>query len=562
MPSSGPYKSHVFNLLLRQGRRLREQVNTALRWGKLGLTWGTQVLLYPIYVAFQGSRLVGRQFGSVVQRLRLRLQAVGAAVQPVTRSPVPPPLTADAPVRTVLRAVHAIVQSDVVVGEWVDEEESGGYGVLTLAYSNGALPGRESVSSMVLPAATPGIVVAERGAFEANQSGTLTQVQDSAPVPSLPWAVQRVVIRGIACELTSRRLVFVTPENRLVSGLTELQERRLQERIAAELATYWQHQRRLHQAQQPLNRFLPPPVERESLLPPVRLFRRLMGWVQTGPVAIAANLFQEADLRLSPIHRSLNGAIPPVKHNDRHRLPLQLPAAKIPPSLVSPAPSWKPLMASLRSPTPDGLPPSGSELPGRSPQPIPAPPETVWSRPNPPAHAMGPEPIPLPHQGQSPILSFVNFVELPQPAPATPPMSMERSQPGRLQQTPRRQLVHRHRNALSRRSSYSSAWMSGDRGSGDRMPNDWMPNDRMPDLEHLSPIPPLPFQKAASSMQHQSPVELGEPHYDDQAIDTPVVLVGYVKHPLERVLGWLDGGMAWLEQWATQLWQWVKRLSR
>lgn len=45
-------------------------------------------------------------------------------------------------------------------------------------------------------------------------------------------------------------------------------------------------------------------------------------------------------------------------------------------------------------------------------------------------------------------------------------------------------------------------------------------------------------------------------------IDTVATPIGYVKHPLERVLGWLDQAILWIETHAAQLWQWLGNLKK
>jgi hypothetical protein len=42
-------------------------------------------------------------------------------------------------------------------------------------------------------------------------------------------------------------------------------------------------------------------------------------------------------------------------------------------------------------------------------------------------------------------------------------------------------------------------------------------------------------------------------------IETEAQLVGYVKHPLEQLLEWLDQGMVWLETQLSRVWNWLTR---
>jgi len=78
--------------------------------------------------------------------------------------------------------------------------------------------------------------------------------------------------------------------------LTPEQQRQIEHRIRLELAQYWQWRRKLYLRSAPLSL----PEDRETLLPPIRVFRQLMAWIQASPVAIAANLFQESELVTQP----------------------------------------------------------------------------------------------------------------------------------------------------------------------------------------------------------------------------------------------------------------------
>ncbi|MGJ3248628.1 MAG: hypothetical protein ACFE0I_21425 [Elainellaceae cyanobacterium] len=54
-----------------------------------------------------------------------------------------------------------------------------------------------------------------------------------------------------------------------------------------------------------------------------------------------------------------------------------------------------------------------------------------------------------------------------------------------------------------------------------------------------------------------------KPEADDDVstswVDAKVTLVGYVKHPLEQALEWLDSGMLWIERTISKVWSWVTR---
>ena len=70
----------------------------------------------------------------------------------------------------------------------------------------------------------------------------------------------------------------------------------------------------------------------------------------------------------------------------------------------------------------------------------------------------------------------------------------------------------------------------------------------------------------------QSPQELGTdkistPAYSHQVklppdwIETHAIVIGYVKHPLEQLLAWLDQAMLWLEEVLLKFWHWLQKLA-
>ncbi|NJO11106.1 MAG: hypothetical protein HC873_17305 [Leptolyngbyaceae cyanobacterium SL_1_1] len=66
--------------------------------------------------------------------------------------------------------------------------------------------------------------------------------------------------------------------------------------ISWAIAHYWYAHRQAQSLEQAAAGILPLPRRRSQALPPVALFRQLMGWMQTGSVAIATNLFKESEL--------------------------------------------------------------------------------------------------------------------------------------------------------------------------------------------------------------------------------------------------------------------------
>lgn len=85
-----------------------------------------------------------------------------------------------------------------------------------------------------------------------------------------------------------------------------------------------------------------------------------------------------------------------------------------------------------------------------------------------------------------------------------------------------------------------------------------------PDMAAVfSPILPTDEEAAPSSLPAavaglaaSEPEAPAAPNY----LDVEAVTRGYVRHPLEVVVAWLDRGLAWLEARATRLWRGVSRL--
>jgi hypothetical protein len=63
---------------------------------------------------------------------------------------------------------------------------------------------------------------------------------------------------------------------------------------------------------------------------------------------------------------------------------------------------------------------------------------------------------------------------------------------------------------------------------------------------------------AAVSVSASSTQELSAstPSSTENWIETQATVVGYVKHPLERLLEWVDRALLWLERLITRIWQW------
>jgi hypothetical protein len=119
------------------------------------------------------------------------------------------------------------------------------------------------------------------------------EVTTVPPFPELPAAT----IQGIASDRASRQLVLVTSTNQIRADLTPQQQQQLHTKICWELADA-AHQKYLLKVQ--ANRYRVPLqlTQAPEVWLPMRRFWQLMRWLQTSPIAIASNVFGEAEYEL------------------------------------------------------------------------------------------------------------------------------------------------------------------------------------------------------------------------------------------------------------------------
>lgn len=277
MTAERRYQSRLFNLILQQSRELTEQWQRNLRQAKVTSMWGMQMGLYPIYLLFQVTRftqLALRQGDVQGQRL---LKAVVDPSQDSLAS------AADGPIRNVLGAIQIeTLDSEVdpeAEADDTDETTEPQFAVQIEGLSHQRQTIRVRYQKWLQR-------WAERNPLHNQATRWLGITSD----PDLK-------IQGIACDLKTTTVLLVAPDNESLDVLTHTQQRELHKLMAWEMANYRRQQRLgrelQHLAKSNL-RQLPIPKLRSQMLPPVKVFRKAMTWVQTGPMAAKVNLFQEA----------------------------------------------------------------------------------------------------------------------------------------------------------------------------------------------------------------------------------------------------------------------------
>ena len=199
--SSNRYQSRLFNFVHRQSRRLGDRLDSTFRNLQVATKWSLQALAYSIVILVQQAvESVGKQLHPQAPQNRLQLQTSNIHFQPET------PLAADTPIQRVLQAVSE-----------VEDKETKRQG------------DKENVSKNILGF--------WRLKFFPNQPSTSSLTSSSTATDIPKRHLTRV--QGIASQLENRNLVLVTAENEILDILTRQQQEKLQDRIIGEIADYW-----------------------------------------------------------------------------------------------------------------------------------------------------------------------------------------------------------------------------------------------------------------------------------------------------------------------------------
>lgn len=208
---AGAYQSKVLSYVVRQTRHWVEQGAIALGRLKVAATWGTQILLYPAYLAFQSVRLAAAH---VKQVWALGVPTFRAALRSQSPAPPPPPATESSCETPIRRALDTLRTFELPVRLPVLE-----------------LPILGDDRPLDRP---PGLV--------SRTIAAVVKVWDQVLGIRSPAAVRPppppVYLQGIATCITTRSLVLVTNQNELLDILTPTQQKQLRDRIIGEVAVY------------------------------------------------------------------------------------------------------------------------------------------------------------------------------------------------------------------------------------------------------------------------------------------------------------------------------------
>lgn len=243
MPSSPsrPYKSKLFNFVNRQSLELRDSLVRVVRHLRVMYEWGTQILVYPLYLFVQASRTVRQQLGQTVEEISSEDKEISSF-----------PLNSDRPLNKVLQKIEP----------WLDSSQ-----------------------------------------FLLGKEVTQTETDNSN-------LARQFTIKGIASVLDSCCLVLVKSNNQTVDLLSPSQQKIIQKLIQVETANYWYDRRfKLAQSRKTPGLISSFSTNPQNVLPPVRWFWQRMRWMQTSPIATRLNLFGESFLRVRIEHQLVSSVV-------------------------------------------------------------------------------------------------------------------------------------------------------------------------------------------------------------------------------------------------------------
>ena len=263
---TGRYQSRLFNFLNKQSQRLTDQYDRTIRHLKVAAVWGAQILLYPMYMMVQAGLSAGRQLAQSAEAGWPQIKALRNANLDSEILP-----TVDTPIERVLEEINSLPLLEVQNKE-IAQVAASELATQIVALTQSLTPSSISTTPEVQLTASP------------RDLNTTTQASS--------------LIQGVATILETRALVLVTIENQILDVLTLQQQKKLSSKISWEIAD---QRRKWRLAEASARQFKALPrlsalEDNPRILSPVKLFWQLMAWVQTSPVAIAANLFQESTL--------------------------------------------------------------------------------------------------------------------------------------------------------------------------------------------------------------------------------------------------------------------------
>ena len=242
--TTGPYKSKTLNLISEKHRQILDQSDRGIRNLKVAASNTLQLLLYPIYILLQASRLAVKQLQqkifdkipqlqSKVNKNSINNQTVNKPIQPILET-----------------------ASETDVAQIREKQKDNKEQLLS---ANIQQPKMSSIAT--------------------SQIAPPSQI-----FPPLKWEKKSNTTPKLIVE--SKKKVLVGRDNQKMDNLTSTQQKQLQQNLIPETIN-------IHQNAQLQ---LKPCAELAPIVGPIGKFWEVMAWIQISPIALWFNLFGEVSL--------------------------------------------------------------------------------------------------------------------------------------------------------------------------------------------------------------------------------------------------------------------------
>ncbi|HCF29653.1 MAG TPA: hypothetical protein DEV81_21170 [Cyanobacteria bacterium UBA11049] len=225
--SSGRYQSRLFNFVRKQSRRFTKQCDRALGHIQATTNWVAAVGLYPILLLFQSTQRAAKQLHSSVQQSFPQLS-------PAVESQPQTPPTVDTPIQQVLLLVDALSSESAISTPPSKPEPLKNLLAFLVSWRFKYRSEEVEKEKPFTSARAIASSVTANNAPRLN-GGKICTAQVLLPTSNRP------LIQGIATQLSSRALVLVSVQNEILDILTPQQQQKLQAEIIAKVGDYWRY---------------------------------------------------------------------------------------------------------------------------------------------------------------------------------------------------------------------------------------------------------------------------------------------------------------------------------
>jgi hypothetical protein len=345
-------------------------------------------------------------------------------------------------------------------------------------------------------------------------------------------------ITGIATQQEQRHLVLVNDENEILDILTPEQQQQLNEQIIFEVESYLQQRHSIDQVEETSSITLAPPEEPANIAPG-GLLQNAIDWVKTGPVATVVNLLQSENQQLNQFEnrrQQLKAKSEELKHRHEeltHKIHLNSDESK--PDLIS---SIDRAIAQIET--------------GKITQSVVHSAQKLLHQVK--TRLLNPQTA-VSEDIEDPWLTTNDLFGKPQPnnnriLAQKNPASAVALPPSTLTDIPR---VNSIQNLIKRHLQPKQALAVRPQQQSDLAVHQKSPKEitKVPDSVSSLNTTSTSQKSVASTRVAANP--------ETAWIETEAKPVGYVKHPLEQILEWLDRAMVWLEDLLIKAWEWLEQ---